>query len=327
MNLPKTIGVVATSSAVPQVELAAGIARMREAGLAARVHPRVADQHFTFAGTDAARAAAFYEYAADPSIDVVWCARGGYGAQRILPLLEAMSRQHGPPPSRKLLVGYSDVTVLHEFVRSRWGWSTLHAPMPASGFVGISAEEWAATVSLVTGRPAEATWFDATLDWITPPPAATLEAPLVGGNLTLWATLAGTPYRPAAAGHILFLEDVGEPFYRLDRMMTQIDQAGLLNDTRAIVLGDFHGCRDEEQSVLASADGAATKPLRPTYTQREAFQHVFAALGRRLGIPVASGLPVGHGPRHAPLPLGAAFELIPPGRLRLKSWDWLGGRT
>ena len=80
----------------------------------------------------------------NPTVPVLWAARGGYGAGRLLPILERMTKEHGVP-TRKLLVGYSDVTVLHEFVRSRWSWATLHAPMPAAAnFSEIAAPEWQA---------------------------------------------------------------------------------------------------------------------------------------------------------------------------------------
>src|SRR5437870_217020 len=123
------VGVVAPSSAVGQVELGKGVERLRAAGLDVRVHPSCAAIHHTFAGTDEQRAGALYEYACDPAIDAIWCAGGGYGATRLLPMLEGMTR----PPGGKLLVGYSDVTALHEFVRARWDWDTLHFPMPSAG--------------------------------------------------------------------------------------------------------------------------------------------------------------------------------------------------
>src|SRR4051794_1656528 len=99
------IGIVAPSAPVGQVELANGVARLREAGLDVVVHPQCADQHFVFAGTDAQRAKAFYEFATDNRIDAIWAAGGGYGATRVLPLLEEMAEASGTP-GRKLLIGY-----------------------------------------------------------------------------------------------------------------------------------------------------------------------------------------------------------------------------
>lgn len=317
------LGIFAASSVVPMVEFERGVNHLRASGFEPIVHPQVSRHHFTFAGTDEERAAAIVEYAFDPTLPVLWAARGGYGAGRLLPLLEALTVRRGVPP-RKLLVGYSDITVLHEFVRARWGWSTLHAPMPAAGnFPALEPAEYAAIVTYVHGQPTDAPWAHRPLSWMTKPPVAPIHAEVIGGNLSLWQSLAGTPWQPSGAGRIIFLEDLGEPYYRIDRMVTHIAQAGMFDGAAAIVLGDFCDCKDENNQCLASADGTGKKPLRRTYTEREAFDEIFGNVGRRLGIPVAYGLPVGHGPHFAPLPLGATYELSIDGRLTLTSWDWL----
>src|SRR5882672_7209077 len=126
------IGIVAPSSAVGQVELNNGVAHLRSHGFEVAVHPQCSRLHYTFAGTDAERAQAFYDFAADSAIDVIWAAGGGYGATRILPLLENRCEEFGNPRP-KLLVGYSDITALHEYARSRWNWASLHCPMPSAG--------------------------------------------------------------------------------------------------------------------------------------------------------------------------------------------------
>ena len=148
---------------------------------------------------------------------------------------------------------------------------------------------------------------------------------LVGGNLSLWAAMAGTPFAPIAVpGRIVFLEDVGEAPYRLDRMVVQLLQSGTFFGVTAIVLGDFRNCEDEPKTVRASADNAAeTKPLRAKIPMNEALVETFGRLGERLGVPVAVGLPVGHGPNFAPLPLGAEYQLSPDGALSLQRWSWL----
>src|SRR3954470_13248387 len=183
------IGIVAASSVVPRAELELGVAHLRDNGLDVRVHGDVLEQHFTFAGTDERRATSLFEFAHDPSLDVVWMARGGYGATRILPMLDELTARRGIPP-RKLLVGYSDVTALHEYVRTRWGWATLHAPMPAAlSFSRLPAHEWDAILACVRGEPASFGWGLTTLTFLTAPPAAPIEAELVGGNLSLWTAV------------------------------------------------------------------------------------------------------------------------------------------
>jgi muramoyltetrapeptide carboxypeptidase LdcA involved in peptidoglycan recycling len=89
------------------------------------------------------------------------------------------------------------------------------------------------------------------------------------------------------------------------------------------VLGDFTNCKDENNTCRASPTSDERKPLRQVFEQPEAFEHIFTPIGRRLGVPIAQSLPVGHGPHFAPLPLGATYELSPQGRLKLVHWNWL----
>jgi muramoyltetrapeptide carboxypeptidase len=318
------VGIFAASSIVPQLEFEAGVAHLREFGFEPRVEAQVAHAHFIFPGDDDARAEAIYRLAVDPTIGVLWAARGGYGAGRLLPLLEKLTRERGAPKQKKLLVGYSDVTVLHEFVRTRWGWSTLHAPMPAaSDFPSLDPREWQAIVDYVKGNPVTPPWTQATLRWMNRAPGETIRTELIGGNLSLWAALAGTPFAQAGRGKIIFLEDVDEPFYRIDRMVVQLEQSGMLDGAAAVVLGDFTNCRDEKNECLADRATGEKKPLRKIFAQDEAFEHIFTTLGKRLDVPIAIGLPVGHGPHYAPLPLGARYQLTPAGQLKLLEWDWL----
>jgi muramoyltetrapeptide carboxypeptidase len=318
-NPTTRVAVVAASSVVPRFDLEAGVERLRAEGLEVRVDPRCFASHFTYAGADADRAASFWEAATDPAVDVVWMARGGYGAGRILPLLEELASKHGTP-RRKLLVGYSDVTVLHEFVRTRWGWATLHAPMPAaSDFGQYDKAHWRALVDLAHGRHPHRAWGERPLTWISPPAGTSVEGEVVGGNLALWASIVGTPYAPSRGeGRIVFFEDIGERFYRLDRMVTQIRQGGLLDGVAAVLLGDFTDCDDDPVKSVRTAGGTEI-PLRAKIGWDAAVREIFGGLG----VPVAMGLPVGHGPYFAPLPLGARFRAWGDGALELVSWDWL----
>jgi muramoyltetrapeptide carboxypeptidase len=315
------VAIVAPSSVVPPVELDSGVARLREAGFEVTVHAQCLARHFTYAGTDAERAAAFFEVASDPRYPIIWCARGGYGAMRILPLLKELAARHGTPP-RKLLVGYSDITVLHAFVNREWHWPTLHAPMPSAAYFGPHAPEWRAILAAATeGQPLFPT-AQSTLTFLTAPPAAPVEAPLVGGNLTLLAATCGTPWFPQTRNRMLFLEDVGEAWYRLDRMVTQLVQAGAFDGVRAIVLGNFQDCRDDVTTGCRKPGSNEKVPLREPIPEDQALAEIFGSVGERLGIPVAKGLPVGHGPDHWPIPLNAPYRLHPNGRLELIEWDW-----
>jgi muramoyltetrapeptide carboxypeptidase len=318
------VGIFAASSVVPQIEFGVGIEHLKAHGFEPRVESQVSAEHFIFAGSDDERALSLYRLAVDPALRILWAARGGYGAARLVPLLERLTRERGAPPAGKLLVGYSDVTVLHEFVRRRWNWHTLHAPMPAAGdFSTFDRAEWDAIVHLVRGEKVPIPWENTELQWLTDRPESPIRAPLIGGNLSLWASMAGTSVAAPGRGKFLFFEDIGEAIYRIDRMVTQLAQSGAFDGASAIILGDFTNCNDENNQCLANRETRAKKPLRTVYEQAEAFARIFGDVGRRLGIPIAHGLPVGHGGRYSPLPLGATYELSPAGKLSLLQWDWL----
>src|SRR5215208_1551432 len=278
MSQPLRVGILATSSCVPQVELHIGIQLLHDAGFETVIHDNCSQQSFTFAGTDQDRAEALWELATDQTIDILWCARGGYGATRLLPILHHLTQRHGPPP-KKLLIGYSDVTVLHEFVRTHWNWSTLHAVMPAAhGFVHLPPQQWAATLSAIRHQPSSEPWAPHRLEFLANAPAMPVEAALVGGTLTLWAALCGTPDQPSAQNEILFFEDLAETWYRIDRMVTQLHHAGAFEGAKAIILGDFKDCNDENTLVRKDRDSEEKIPLRPIYSQRQCMQETFGGL-------------------------------------------------
>ena len=335
------IGIVAASSVVPSLEFQIGVEFLRDHFFDVIVHPQTLEQHFTFAGTDEQRAGAIFEFACDPEIQVLWMARGGYGAARLLPLLDELTARHGVPP-RKLLVGYSDVTVLHEYVRIRWGWETLHAPMPAAAnFTTMPEETLAAIFSCVRIGGARFAWEKTKLTYLDIAPTGVIDAELIGGNLTLWTSLMGTAYQPIVDGKILFFEDLGEAAYRIDRYITQIDQSGGFGGAAAIILGDFPKCTDEHndcakplqegESLAEVKTRLATRPrvpLRKVYSLDEFTQEIFGTLSARRKIPIAKGLPVGHGPNFNPLPLGVEYRLSPDGYLQLPfPWRAAVGRN
>jgi muramoyltetrapeptide carboxypeptidase len=142
---------------------------------------------------------------------------------------------------------------------------------------------------------------------------------LVGGNLSLWASVVGTPFAPTAGrGRLVFFEDIGEKYYRIDRMLTQIRQAGLLDGAAAVLLGDFTSC-DDDPPQLVRGEAGGQVPLRRSFTLDEAVAEIFG----KLPVPVAVGLPVGHGPNFAPLPLGARYRAGADGSFELVAWDGL----
>lgn len=338
MKIDPTIGIVAPSSRVSAVELELGVARIRSArvkseGFEVRVHPQCRKGHLFFAGTDEQRAQALFDYAMDPAISVIWCARGGYGAARILPLLDKMTKLAKPP--KKLLVGYSDVTALFEYVREKWGWQTLHGPIPGlRKFCLIPENEFKATLQLIRsklqGTLTKNIKHTTCLKFAGAPPKKAIEGQLVGGNLTVWTSLVGTPYEGKTKGKIVFFEDVDEALYRIDRMVCQLISSNNLKGAKAIVLGNFLNCRDSIPLVLKTLPSeknrsriiASPRPeelthLREKLDESKMIPKIFQQIQEKYGIPVAYGLPVGHGPQQLPLPMGARYRLTQAGLLEI----------
>ncbi|MFZ9594551.1 MAG: S66 peptidase family protein [Bdellovibrionia bacterium] len=342
------IGVIAPSSKVPEVELELGVERIRQEGFVVDVHPQCFESHLFFAGTDEQRAQAFFDYARSPDHAVLWCARGGHGSTRLLPQLQKLALKRGKPKA-KLLVGYSDATALMEYVRSAWGWSTLHAPMPSlRKFSLLGDSDWGSMRQLISGKSLNVPWDQKPLEFLGTPPKKPVEGTLVGGNLTVWNCLLATRFQPQVEGKILFFEDVDESLYRIDRLLQQLLNSGTLKGARALVLGNFLNCEDpvpwvlkkkppirDRSRVLSAPEKVELKPLRRSMEAQNTLKILFQDFSERLGVPVAFGLPVGHGPEVSPLPLGAEVRLEVQGRspkgtqrriqggLQLLSWDWL----
>lgn len=281
------VAVAAPAGPVDPGLLDRGVALLESWGLRVDVLPHVRDRHLGhLAGRDADRAGDFTAACTDPGVRAVFCARGGYGTQRMADLVDWPALGAARPP---LLVGSSDVTALHEAFAARLGVATLHAPMLATGAL-VDRPEDAAHLRTVLFEPERVTELPLT----GPAPAAgTARGLLAGGNASLLASSVGTPTALPPDGRLLLLEEVGEEPYRLDRILTQLRRAGVLQRAAGIVLGDFTDCGPPEEVAELLAD----------------------RLGD-LGIPVAAGLPAGHGPLQLTVPLGILAELAP-GALRL----------
>ncbi|MFJ6215828.1 LD-carboxypeptidase [Streptomyces sp. NPDC092296] len=274
------VAVVAPSGPVPADRLARGCDLLRSWGLAVEVAPHALDTHPRLphlAGTDADRAGDLQRAWLDPGIAAVVCARGGYGVQRLLDLLDWPALAEAPP---KVLVGHSDITALHRAVAHRLGLASLHGPMAASE---------ALLTDPATAEHLRRTLFEPeTVRTLTAPTAETLvpgraRGVTAGGCATLLAAECGTQGSgPLPPGTILLLEDVGEALYRLDRVLTQLLRSGQLAQVAGIALGSWTGC--------GPAD-----PVRELMLDR---------LGP-LGVPIVRELGFGHGPSTLTVPLGA----------------------
>ncbi len=315
--------IVAPSAPVPPIELAEGVKKIRSMGFHVKVHAQCERQWMFYAGTDAQRLKAFTDAAYNSTSQVIWCARGGSGAVRLLPGLLEYTKKFGKPKHRKVLVGYSDACALMNFAAKNWGFEVIHASMPGQAeFVGLSDSEcdllraWI-KIALKVSQPRFE--YQRQLKILAGRmPKKPVIGTLVGGNLTTLAGLVGTPFEVNTRNSILFLEDVGEAVYRLDRMLQQWLLSGVWRKSKlkAIVLGNFLNCRDAVPEVRSDKAGSCQK-LRPEVTLSEALMMTFKQVSRELSIPVFQGLPSGHGPGHLPLYLNTKVGINSKGVL---SW-------
>ncbi|MFF7352413.1 MULTISPECIES: S66 peptidase family protein [Streptomyces] len=277
------VAVVATSGVVPEERLQAGLDVLRGWDLDPVVGPHVLDRHAELgylAGTDADRAADLQNAWCDPAVDAVLCARGGYGAQRMVDLLDWDALRAAGP---KVFVGFSDVTVLHEAFATRLGLATLHGPV-AAGVDFIKNDRTQEHLRATLFAPETVRTLASGGTALVPGRARGVT---LGGCLCLLAAELGTPHaRPSAAGGLLCLEDVGEETYRLDRYLTQLLRAGWLEEVRGVLLGSWRNC-------------SRYAHIRPLLADR---------LGG-LGVPVVEEFGFGHCAGALTIPFGVAAEL------------------
>ncbi len=271
------IGVFAPAGPMDAERLARVPALYASFGYRCRKYPCCEPREGYLAGTDAARLADLHAALADPEVAALHAVRGGYGCMRILDGVDAGLVRRNP----KLLIGYSDLTALHA-LWAREGLPSLHAPMSDMLLPGREADQQALFESLGQGfRAGQVLAPPLDPDSLRVP--GTARGRLVGGNLSLVAALVGTPWAWRAEGAILFLEDVNEELYRVDRLLTQLRLAGLFDAVAGFLLGSF-------------TEATSPQPL---------LREMLAPLGK----PVLGGWPTGHGTPNRPLPLGVEVEL------------------
>ncbi|BBF71455.1 muramoyltetrapeptide carboxypeptidase [Sphingomonas bisphenolicum] len=262
-------------------------------GLKPRAAPHLAGRYGYLAGTDADRAADVNAMFADPQVRAVFAVRGGWGCARILPRLDFAAIRKNP----KLLVGFSDITALHLAFAAKAGFTTIHGPNAASSWGAFSWDAFRAvafdaatpTFSTPVGHDDRLAQRTGRIRTFRPGVA---RGRLLGGNLTVLAALMGTAYLPDFTGAILFIEDVSEQPYRIDRMLTQLSLAGILGKLAGVAFGQCTDCGPGG----ASYGG---------FTLSEVLQQHLEPLG----IPAFQGGQFGHVANQYSLPLGVAAEM------------------
>lgn len=291
----ETIGVVAPASAPANPKaIDRALEALERLGFKGRLAVNLRKRWGFLAGTDRERAQDLMEMFADHRVKGIICFRGGYGAARLLPLLDYEIIRANP----KVFIGYSDITSLHCALLLKANLVSFHGPMLNSDFLKNNVPKFTLQSFLRTlmqssppGSLAQG-YKNNTIKILS---SGVVSGPLIGGNISILCASLATPYQPALKGAILFFEDLDEEPYRFDRMLTQLLNAGLLQRVAGIAIGLNKNCKD-------------SKAKRST-EYRQTLEDVFKERLLPLGIPIVAGLPFGHVRHNATLPVGARATL------------------
>jgi len=293
------IRMIAPANFVREADLVHGALMLKHQKFRVEPCEHMFDRDGQFAGDDKLRARSLMEAFADPKVDVIICARGGYGSPRILDLVDWGEVAKHPKP----FIGYSDVTSILNTLVFECRMPSFHGPMVRDLHDETGADEKTLRGLLEALRGTYRDWPKLTVD------AKVLRegdviAPIVGGNLTMLASLAGTPTTFSADGAILLLEDVSEYIYRLDRALVQLGRAGALAGVKGVIVSD----------LVEVEDGNV--PFGKTALEM--------IVSHFPDVPIVADVPAGHGPRKATLPLGLPVRLKAD-RKKGATLEYLGG--
>lgn len=290
-----TVGIVAPASAPPDPKAVDGAAAaLEKLGFKPKLAKNVRARLGFLAGTDRERAADLMAMFTDKEVKAIVCLRGGYGSARILDRLDYETVRRNP----KILAGYSDITSLHFALLKKAGLVSLHAPMWNGELADPKVPDFARKSFLRTVMEAKPPGsiregYDGKSVSILRGGVA--EGRLIGGNLSLICASLGTPFAPSFAGKILFFEDISEKPYRLDRMLTQLLNAGIFSQLAGVVVGVNPDCNDP----AAKRGGEYRQSGADVVKERLSL----------LRVPVVTGLPFGHVALNATIPVGVRAKL------------------
>ncbi|MDB5253820.1 MAG: LD-carboxypeptidase [Flaviaesturariibacter sp.] len=279
-----TIGITAPSGFMAIEKLQACIDTLQNWGYTVKLGETTHSESQTyFSGTDEERASDLQDMLDDPEVKAILCARGGYGMSRIVDRLNFKRFRRHP----KWVIGFSDITVLHAHILRQYDIATLHAPMGAAFNEGLDDNPYLASFrKAIEGEP---------LVYASPAHAqdrhGSVRGELVGGNLSLIAHLVGSDSDLKTKNRILFLEDIGEHLYAIDRMMLQLKRSGRLDRLKGLVVGGFTDCKDTERPF-----GATVEEIIRSHIETDRF-------------PVCFGFPVSHEKENVALKIGVLHQL------------------
>lgn len=281
-----TIGIIAPASCTTYEKVLEAKKNIEDMGYQVILGECTKKQWYSYAGTDEERAEEINSFFDDKNIDAIICMRGGYGSNRLIELLDFEVIKRNP----KIFVGYSDITTLHIALNEKANLITFHGPMAVSNFTGnYNRDTYENFIEMLSNSKYEQSIKNITkeLKFLNEGRA---KGKLVGGNLaTLIATL-GTEYDLDYNGKILFLEEIGEKTYKIDRFLNQLKKHGVFEKIEGLVLGDFKNCIQDSEKDM---------------TLLEVFQNYFKELKK----PVIYNFESGHSEPMLTLPLGAICEI------------------
>lgn len=278
--IPKngTVQLITPASALSRSAFEKMLENIEQMGFKAKYSDNLKVRSGFLSGTDQQRVQDLHAAFTDDTVDGIICGRGGYGSGRLLPLIDFDLIRNNP----KVLVGFSDITAVLMGMYQKSGLVGFHGPVGASGYNDFTMDYLIDTV--VKGKKVKIQTDEDALF------GGECEGKLIGGNLSLLVSQIGTPYDVDYSGHILFIEEIGESTYRVDRMLTQLLNAGKLDGVKGIALGYFTNCDAQKDD--------------PYFEFSISLDEVFKERLGSLGVPVAKGFPVGHEAHNATLPIG-----------------------
>lgn len=280
-----TIGIVAPASYSSKEKVLEAKKNIEEMGFNVVLGESTLKKWHSFSDTDENRAKDINEFFKNPSIDAIMCMRGGYGSNRLVEYLELEAIRSNP----KIFIGYSDITTLHLIFNEKLDLITFHGPMAVSNFLdGYSEKTYESFIKSVTSTSNyEINNFDKKIEIIN---SGRAKGKLVGGNLTTLVSTLGTKYDIDYNGKILFLEDIGEKTYRIDRLLNHLKKYGVFSKIKGLILGDFKNCDKSSPEDMS-------------------LEEVFEDYFKKLTIPVIKNIQSGHCDSMVTLPLGAMCEI------------------
>ncbi|MCX6151826.1 MAG: LD-carboxypeptidase [Ignavibacteriales bacterium] len=290
-----TVGLIAPGSNITEDELNESVKNLEALGFKVVYRNDILAKHGYLAGTDERRASEINEMFNRKDVSGIICARGGYGCARILHLIDYQTIKQNP----KIIIGYSDITALLYAIFQKTGLVTFHGPVGISTFNNFSKQNFADVLLNPSSELILWNAKDENENNISRKSAVIRSGKatgkMVGGNLSIVVSMIGTEYDIDTSGKIIFLEEVGEEPYRVDRMLTQMIQAGKFSKAAGIALGVFEKCEPKEKNAEFNSSFSLTEVL---------FDRLF-----NLGIPVLYGMSFGHITNKFTLPLGVTAQL------------------